>query len=255
MPDDSVLDAEMTTDIWCSSLRQAFATKSPELLFIDLDGTLVDSVPDLANALNHTLELMGMPTIPVSKVTTFVGNGADQLVRRGLAQGDETLANQLDEDIVAEARAVFDQAYLSCLTRATGIYPGVSEFLTQMTDHAMPMILVTNKPRLFTLPLLRALGWSNIFTQVICGDDLAERKPSAVPLLTGLQRYNESLAGLQRLFPENCLMIGDSVSDFRAAQAASVFSVAVTYGYNHGSGISTADGDYQVDNLMHLLER
>ncbi len=240
---------------WSKAITD-LVTTSPRLVFVDLDGTLVDSVPDLANALNQTLELLGQPRLSVEQITNFVGNGADLLVRRGLAQGDEEIAHNMDDDIVAEARAIFDHAYLSCLTKATGVYPGVADFLVTLNKAKIPVILVTNKPRLFTIPLLRSLGWSETFEQVVCGDDYSEKKPSAVPLQRALATFNQKYGEFSQstaITPEQCIMIGDSISDFKAASAAAMPSIAVTYGYNHGQGIGRHDGDLQIDNMMQCL--
>ena len=238
---------------WSASINQLI-NGGPKLVFVDLDGTLVDSIPDLANALNQTLELLGLASLPIEQITTFVGNGADLLVRRGLAQGDESLVQNLDEDTVAEARAIFDQAYLSCLTRATGIYPGVTDFLSELNCGQIPAILVTNKPRIFTIPLLRSLGWSDTFEHVVCGDDYSHKKPSPIPLLKALDQFNKTREATEVLRSDQCIMLGDSISDFKAAAAAEMISIAVTYGYNHGQGISQSDGDLQIDNLMQCLE-
>jgi len=228
---------------WNAALKAHFAPAAgPQLLLLDLDGTLIDSVPDLAAAVDAML--LGLQRMPAGeeKVSHWVGNGADVLIRRALCAGDEQAAVALAADDVTPARALFDAAYLQALHHATGAYPGVSEWLQRVTT---PKVLITNKPRLFTLPLLASLGWSDYFVQILCGDDLAEKKPSPMPLLHACQTQNVT--------PEQALMIGDSRNDIQAAKAAGIASVAVTYGYNHGEDIAASKPDWMVENLLQLL--
>ncbi|MBU2037617.1 MAG: phosphoglycolate phosphatase [Gammaproteobacteria bacterium] len=228
---------------WNAALSAHFAVASgPQLLLLDLDGTLIDSVPDLAAAVDIMLAGLGRAAAGTENVSHWVGNGADMLIRRALCNGDEQAAVELATGHVQPARALFDQAYLNALHHATGAYPGVSEWLQQVS---VPKVLITNKPRLFTLPLLQSLGWEEYFVQVLCGDDLAEKKPSAMPLLHACQTQNVT--------PQQALMIGDSRNDIQAAKAAGIASVAVTYGYNHGEDIHSARPDWVVDNLLQLL--
>ncbi|MCD8523677.1 MAG: phosphoglycolate phosphatase [Saccharospirillaceae bacterium] len=228
---------------WNAALSAHFtATAGPQLLLLDLDGTLIDSVPDLAAAVDTMLLGLGRDAAGAERVSHWVGNGADLLIRRALCSGDEQAAVALAAEVVKPARALFDQAYLSVLHDATGAYPGVSEWLQRVTT---AKVLITNKPRLFTLPLLQSLGWEEYFVQVLCGDDLAEKKPSPMPLLHACQTQN--------ITPQQALMIGDSRNDIQAAKAAGIASVAVTYGYNHGEDIHSARPDWVVDNLLQLL--
>ena len=225
-----------------NDIKALFDGQNPQLLLLDLDGTLIDSVPDLAAAVDQMLIALDYPKAVEEHVSHWVGNGADMLIRRALARGDEEQAKSLEAKEVARARQHFDQAYLSALRNATGIFEGVEEFLVS-TD--IPKALITNKPRLFTMPLIRSLGWESHFARILCGDDLVEKKPSPMPLLHACQ--------WQQTEPENTLMIGDSRNDIRAAKAANIPSVAVTYGYNHGENIANAESDYLCDNLMDLL--
>lgn len=232
----------MADGIWNAELSQRFGAAGPRLLLLDLDGTLIDSVPDLAAAVDAMLIGLGRPAAGAVPVSHWIGNGADQLVRRALCEGDEEAANALPPTAVQAARALFDQAYLGALHKATGAYPGVAEWLQRVT---VPKVLITNKPRVFTIPLLASLGWSPYFVQVICGDDLPSKKPSPEPLLLACRT--------QATAPAAALMIGDSRHDILAAQAAGIASVAVTYGYNHGEPVSQSGPDWQVSSLLELL--
>ena len=213
----------------------------PELLLLDLDGTLIDSVPDLAKAVDSMLGILGMSLAGPERVARWVGDGADMLVRRALADGDEDAAKTLMQAQVTNARQYFDSAYMRCLHQATGAFPGVHEFL-QATGKK---VLITNKPRQFTEPLITSLGWDSHFEFLLCGDDLSERKPSPVPVLHACKELGISV--------ENTLMVGDSRADIQAAKSAGVASVAVTYGYNHGEDIRGSAPDLVIDSLNQLL--
>lgn len=223
-------------------IQGLFNGADPELILLDLDGTLIDSVPDLAAAVDKMLVELGLPEAGEDKVSLWVGNGSEMLVRRALVEGDEEQAQQLAASEVTKARSLFDRAYLAHLHQAKGAFQGVEDFLNGCT---LPKMVITNKPRLFTLPLLRALGWEQYFVRVLCGDDLPEKKPSPMPLLHACQWQSVSAA--------QALMIGDSMNDIQAAKAAGMCSVAVTYGYNHGQNIEQSGADFLCDNLFNLL--
>ena len=214
----------------------------PQLILLDLDGTLVDSVPDLSAAIDSMLVAMQRLPAGEAAVARWVGNGADMLIRRALCLGNEEQALALSAADVIPARTLFDRAYLAVLSRATGAFPGVERFLG---DTSAPKVLITNKPRLFTLPLLRSLGWEHHFSKILCGDDLPQKKPAPEPLLHACEWH--------RTAPGQTLMIGDSRSDIAAAQAAGVPCVAVTYGYNHGEDIALSKPDLLVHSLEELL--
>lgn len=228
---------------WSTALKQALHGQSPDCVLLDLDGTLINSVPDLASAVDAMLCDIGRAPAGAERVSHWVGNGADWLIRRALTDGDETAAGALAADIVAQVRPLFDRAYLSALHHATGAYPGVDAFLRACP---CPMVLITNKPRLFTEPLLHSLGWSSYFALVLCADDLPEKKPSPMPLLYACQQLGFS--------PTQGLMVGDSRHDIQAAHAAGMVSVAVPYGYNHGDDIALSQPTLLVSSLLELME-
>ena len=231
--------------LWSQALQAHFGAAGPQLVLLDLDGTLIDSVPDLTTAVDTMLAGLNRPAAGAENVSHWIGNGADRLIRRALCDGDEAAALALPTAAVQPARALFDTAYLQALHQATGAYPGVAEFLQRLQQAGVPMVLITNKPRLFTLPLLESLGWLPCFAQVLCADDLAEQKPSPLPLLHACAQ--------QQVAPAQTLMIGDSRNDMQAAKAAAVACAAVTYGYNHGADIAASAPDWAVDNLLQLL--
>lgn len=230
---------------WKSALQQHFGHNGPQLVLLDLDGTLIDSVPDLASAVDAMLSGLGRPAAGEENVSHWIGNGADVLIRRALCNGDEDAARALPAEQVVPARALFDAAYLQALHQATGAYPGAEDFLRGVQSAGIPMALITNKPRLFTLPLIESLGWLEVFALVLCADDLAEKKPSPLPLLHACHEL--------RVMPAQALMIGDSCNDILAAKAAGIVSAGVTYGYNHGQPLATSEPDWLVDSLPALL--
>lgn len=211
---------------------------APEAVLFDLDGTLVDSVPDLAAAVDQMLLSLGREPAGEEKVRRWVGNGAAALIRRALADHDDD-AQWTDESMFDQANAEFGLAYTRQLTQATGFYPGVKEVLDNLHGTEIRMALITNKPRQFTIPLLSSLGISDYFSCVICGDDLEQRKPHPEPILFALKKLGVA--------SESALMVGDSVSDIVAAKAAGVLTVAVTYGYNHGSPVEEEKGERRAD--------
>ena len=228
-------------NVWNSAISAHF-NGAPKLVLLDLDGTLVNSIPDLTSATDSMLAALNLPLAGTEKVSHWVGNGIDMLVRRALAKGNEAQALALSDAEVTAARQHFDSAYLSVLTSATGAYPGVEEWLHAVS---IPKVLITNKARVFTEPLIESLGWHKHFVQIICGDDFAEKKPSPIPLLEACKTQN--------IAPEHTFMVGDSRNDVQAAKAAGMASVAVSYGYNHGEDIRLAGANWVVDNLLELL--
>lgn len=225
-------------------------------VLFDLDGTLIDSVPDLAAAIDAMLQRMGKAAVGEVKVNRWVGNGAAALVKRALLDADDGDAlhqarfnHELDDEEYATAYPIFECAYAERLTAATGLYDGVLSVLSQLQAANMILALITNKPRRFTLPLLEALNIAEYFGDVICGDDLAYKKPHPLPVLTSLKNLGVKA--------EQAIMVGDSISDIQSAQQANVTSVAVTYGYNHGRSIkdesNDARADVFIDNMQQLL--
>jgi len=208
----------------------------------DLDGTLVDSVPDLAAAIDRTLVLLGQPPAGIEQVRDWVGNGARVLVRRALAGG---LAHEhIDEVETEEALARFLDIYADC-HNLTVLYPSVHELLEALSTAAVELAVVTNKPERFVAPLLEQVGLGGYFRWIIGGDTLPQQKPDPAALLQVMR-----LAGVEAA---QSLFIGDSRNDVLAARAAAVPCIAVSYGYNHGRPIAEERPSLVVDSLAELL--
>lgn len=222
-------------------LRALFDGGLPQLVMFDLDGTLVDSVPDLAAAVDQMLARRGRPPVGVERVRDWVGNGAPVLVRRALAGSIEHDA--VDDDAAAAALQDFLRAYEGS-HHATTVYPGVNELLEWLRNHSVRLAVVTNKPERFVAPLLEEKGLG-AFDWIIGGDTLPVKKPDPAGLIQVMREAEVS--------PAHSLFVGDSRNDVRAARAAGVRVVAVSYGYNHGRPISEEQPDLLVDSLDALI--
>ncbi len=224
------------------ALRQLFAGDLPRLVMFDLDGTLMDSVPDLAAAVDQMLALRNRPPAGIERVRDWVGNGAAVLVRRALA-GDMQHADVNDTE-AQSALADFLRCYAGDHSR-TQLYPGAAELLAALQANGVKLALVTNKPERFLPELLTEKGLAGRFDWLVGGDTLPTQKPDPGALLWVMQQAGVS-AG-QSLF------VGDSRNDVRAAKAAKVPVVAVSYGYNHGEPIAAENPDLLVDSLDALI--
>jgi phosphoglycolate phosphatase len=214
----------------------------PAMILIDVDGTLVDSVPDLAYCVDAMMDLLGRPSCGEVQVRNWVGNGVERLVRRALSG---TLDGEPPEADFARAYPVFLDLYSRNTSKRSCLYPGVREGLDILKAAGYPLGCVTNKAAQFTEPLLRDLGIHDDFAIVISGDTLPRKKPDPEPLLHA--------AGFFGVAPQSSLMIGDSISDVRAARAAGFRIVCVSYGYNHGMDIRDARPDAVIDSLSDIM--
>ncbi|MDR0280055.1 MAG: phosphoglycolate phosphatase [Paucimonas sp.] len=225
-----------------SGFEQLFPQRLPRLVMFDLDGTLIDSVPDLAAAVDRMLLEMDRPPAGVAAVRQWVGNGAPVLVRRALAGGIEHSA--VDDREAEHGLDIFMRAYAESHD-LTVIYPGVRDTLRWLQEQDVEMALITNKPERFVGPLLDQMQIGPYFRWIIGGDTLPQKKPDPAALLHVMQ-----MAGVQ---PDEALFVGDSRTDVQAAKAAGVKCVGLTYGYNHGRPISEESPALVIDDLRALL--
>lgn len=213
----------------------------PGLVLIDLDGTLVDSVPDLAYCVDQMMAQLAMPLRGQAAVRNWVGNGVERLVRRALINAVE---GEPDDDLFARAYPIFLALYTDNYSQRSCVYDGVVEGLEWMLAQGYRLSCVTNKAEAFTLPLLKDKGLHDYFEFVVSGDTCAEKKPHPMPLLHA--------AELMKVSPDNALMIGDSKSDVKAARAAGFHIFCMTYGYNHGEDIRDYQPDVVMDSMSEL---
>lgn len=218
----------------------------PQLIIFDLDGTLVDSVPDLAVAVDSMLEQRGRAPAGEAKVRAWVGNGAAMLVLRALADSvDPAMVAQVDDAVHQQALQQFKQIYQQENGRQTRLYPGVKDVVPALAGLGIPLAVVTNKPLPFTTPLLEQFDIASCFRHVIGGECLPERKPHPLPLLHVCEQVGAK--------PRASLMVGDSRHDVEAAKAAGMVSAALTYGYNHGEPVAACEPDWLLDDFRELL--
>jgi len=213
----------------------------PEMILIDVDGTLVDSVPDLAYCVDEMMKQLDMPTHGEAKVREWVGNGVERLVRRALIG---QLNGEPDEALFEKAYPIFIDLYAENTSKRSCLYPGVKEGLDYIKATGYKLGCVTNKAEQFTLPLLKDLGVYDYFSIVISGDTLTKKKPDPLPLLHAAEFFSVT--------PQQSLMIGDSTSDVKASRAAGFQIACMTYGYNHGVDIREENPDAVMDSMAEL---
>ena len=215
--------------------------KKPKLVLIDVDGTLVDSVPDLAYCVDEMMKQLGMAEHGEAKVREWVGNGVERLVRRALIG---QLDGEPDDKLFHKAYPIFLQLYAENTSKRSVLFPGVQAALAYLKSADYKLGCVTNKAEQFTLPLLKDLGIYDNFEIVVSGDTLPKKKPDPLPLLHVAEHF-----GIE---PADSLMLGDSVSDVKAARAAGFQIICMTYGYNHGMDIREAQPDAVVDSMAEV---
>jgi phosphoglycolate phosphatase len=228
---------------------------------IDLDGTLLDTIGELAAAVNAMLErleraaatgqtrqqapgaTLRLAALPGAAVRNMVGKGMANLVHRSLAAA---MGEEPSPELAAHALTVYQECYFALLGTTTGPYPGVMAGLDRMRDMGLPLACVTNKAERFTLPLLERTGMLDRFALVVCGDTLRERKPHPLPLLKTADHFGCA--------PHELLMIGDSVNDVSAARAAGCPVLCVPYGYNEGEPVDKLDFDDMIGDLSEACD-
>ncbi len=223
---------------------------------IDLDGTLVDTLGDFAEALNRTLTELALPAIEAPAIERMVGKGTEHVLRSVLNHvlGQENPAvHAINFDDLAlqalyeRAWAAYHRHYPEVNGRYSAVYPGAEEGLQALRDAGLRLACLTNKPGDFARALLAAKGLDGYFGPVFGGDAFERKKPDPLPL----RKTCEALGTL----PARTLMVGDSSNDAQAARAAGCPVVLVTYGYNHGQPVRAVDADGWVDRIDALTLR
>jgi phosphoglycolate phosphatase len=222
-------------------LAYSIMVRKPDMILIDVDGTLVDSVPDLAFCIDEMMARLDMPRRGEQQVRLWVGNGTERLIKRALTgrmEGEPAVR------LFERALPVFLELYARNISTRSRLYDGVREGLDSFRAAGFRLGGVTNKPERFTLPLLRHMDLLDYFEIVVSGDSLSKKKPDPLPLLHAAQVLGVA--------PARAMMLGDSISDIRAARAAGFQIVCVTYGYNHGEDIRDGEPDAVVDSMIEL---
>lgn len=215
--------------------------KKPQMILIDVDGTLVDSVPDLTFCVDEMMKALGRPVHGEARVRNWVGNGVERLVRRALIGQLDGEPSDADFE---KAYPIFLDLYAENTSKRSCLYPGIREGLDYLKAMGYKLGCVTNKAAQFTLPLLRDLGVASDFSIIVSGDTLPQKKPDPAPLLHAAKFFGVD--------PAQALMVGDSVSDVKAARAAGFQIVCMSYGYNHGEDIRKSHPDAVLDALTEI---
>ncbi len=216
--------------------------KPARAALIDLDGTLLDTVPDIAAAVNAMLVDMGRAELPMQTVADYVGKGADVLVHRALSG---SLDGRVDADQFARGKDAFYRHYRRLNGAAAQIYPGITTALGALRARGVKLACVTNKPREFTRALLQSASLAPYFDAVVSGDDATHRKPHAAPLLEACRLMGVDIT--------EAVMVGDSENDLLAARAAGCPAVLVEGGYNEGRPVSELPADAIVASLIDAV--
>ena len=217
-----------------------------QLLIFDFDGTLIDSVPDLADATNAMLITLGKETYPISTIRNWVGNGSRMLVERALIGKVDVLEGEVTIEEADHAEQVFFDAYKNLSGSKTVAYPDVDSGLKKLKAAGFTLALVTNKPIRFVPKILQSFGWQDLFSEVLGGDSLAQKKPNPAPLLHVCEALNVT--------PAQAVMIGDSRNDILAGQNANMDTLGLSYGYNYGQDIRELNPTAAFDDFAALVD-
>jgi phosphoglycolate phosphatase len=210
---------------------------------IDLDGTMLDTVEDLAIAVNMMLERIGRAPLDTALVRNFVGKGINNLVERALTGAMDGVP---DAALFERALPIYMTCYAEVNGQSTTMYPQVREGLEALKAAGFPLACVTNKSERYTLPLLAQVKLDGFFSQVVAGDTLARKKPDPLPLTHVCEKFG--------IAPPELLMIGDSLNDAEAARAAGCPIFCVGYGYNEGVDVRSLDVDAIVETLFDAAQ-
>ena len=212
----------------------------------DLDGTLLDTVHELAAAVNALLDELGHPPLPTEAVAALIGKGMANLVRRALALATGVSPEAVDEAEVKDALARYQAHYASRLGHATRLFPGMVRGLARLREMGIPLAVITNKATRFVRPHLVGAGIADYFSVVIGGDDLPTKKPDPGPL-----RHVAALFGIA---PGCLLMVGDSGNDVEAARGAGCPVLVVPYGYREGKPVHELEADGIVESVSDVAD-
>lgn len=211
-----------------------------DVVIFDLDGTLIDTAPDIINALNQTLSDFMLAPIDADTGRRFIGNGARKLVEDSLTERGVSWT----EDLLDDAHAKFTHYYTEKSCELSRVYPGVRDALDELTRMGFPLGVCTNKPQSLSMDVLKKLDLLKYFQAVLGGDALSERKPAASHILETAQRIAPNY--------KRAIMVGDSKTDVAAARNAGVPVVAVNYGYTI-TPAAKLGADAVIANMQELL--
>lgn len=210
---------------------------------IDLDGTLLHTAPDLAEAATRMALELGLPEIDMDTVKSYIGNGVSRLVKRVLTRD---MSAEPDAELFARALPTYEKHYMQVVSAQSRPFPGVVEGLQAMRKAGFRLACITNKAEKFTVPLLKDTGLFDFFELILAGDSLPKKKPDPLPLLHACGHFGVA--------PQELLLIGDSLNDTQAARAAGCHVFCVPYGYNRGRSVEELDTDAVVPTLLDAVK-
>ena len=216
-----------------------------KLIGFDLDGTLVNSLPDLALSVNSALAEFDLPQAPEELVLTWIGNGAPVLIARALDWAQKQTGRVLTEEEIKQITERFNFYYGENLCNVSRLYPNVKETLETLKEKGYVLAVVTNKPTRHVQPVLAAFGIDHLFSEMLGGQSFPAIKPHPGPLYY--------LCGKFGFEPRQVLFVGDSKNDIIAGHAAGCAVVGLTYGYNYNIPISESNPDWVFDDFAQLL--
>lgn len=219
--------------------------KNKKLIIFDMDGTLLDSAPSLAFAVNHMRKEMGKDPLSLDRIRQFIGNGSAILAKKAYLNKHEFSENEINNADFEKAHKIFLDFYGKNLNAKTKLYPGAIKTLEELKKQGYILSLVTNKPHQFVLPMLEHFNLLEHFHDYIGANEKFNKKPAPDMLLHMCKKFN--------IDPKNSVMIGDSKNDIFAAKNANIDSIAVNYGYYSGN-IKELNPTHIVENLLKIPE-
>ncbi len=220
--------------------------KNKKLIIFDLDGTLIDSVPDIARAVNEMMKELERPVYSIETIRGWVGNGGQVLVKRALMGRSNVDNHEIDTNDFQVAFNLFLEKYGEQTCEKTVFYPNVQTTLETLSKKGYQMAVVTNKPEQFVAPILNQLKIHQYFEMYIGGNTLPQKKPNAMPLLHVCEKLN--------IKPIDTVMVGDSKNDILAARNAGMESIGLTYGYNYGESIDIYQPSVVISDFGDILK-
>lgn len=213
--------------------------------FFDLDGTLADTIGQLAQATINVAKILNLKVPDVNQVRSYVGNGAALLLARVILEKKDVSLADADPEILKKALDCFKNEYLKILDQNYVIYPNVIECLKLLKAKNFKTAVITNKPQIFAKPLLNYMNIDQYFDYILGGEVLEVKKPDPTPLLYVCDKLE--------LNANEVIMVGDSANDIKAAINAKIKSVVFTFGYSQDIDVKTLGADYVFDNYQQLI--